>query len=134
MVFAFYKEFGKVDVLMAEALALLHGLNLCQEKGFSSFAIEVDSKALVQLVQLGLVSRWPLCHFLQPICLLLRDLNTSLSHVFREANTAVDAIAAAKLDTDLLLTPPDLLPSKVQFTIRLDLLYVSYVRMPRIRE
>ena len=29
LIFAFYKEFGEVDVLTTESLALLHGLQLC---------------------------------------------------------------------------------------------------------
>ena len=39
--FAFYKEFGNVDVLMAEALALLHGLHICYEQGLAPLVLEV---------------------------------------------------------------------------------------------
>lgn len=34
VIFSFYKEFGEASVLLAEALALLFGLNLCFERGF----------------------------------------------------------------------------------------------------
>lgn len=56
MVFAYYKEFGEVDVLLAEVRSLSYGLQLCQQRGFSSFAIEVDSKSLVRMIQTSVVS------------------------------------------------------------------------------
>ena len=43
LVFAFYKEFGEVDLLTVEALSLVWGLQFCQEKGVEDFEVEVDS-------------------------------------------------------------------------------------------
>ncbi|XP_027174266.1 uncharacterized protein LOC113773861 [Coffea eugenioides] len=42
LIFAFYKEFGAAEVLLAEDLALLHGLRLCKEKGYIALQVEVD--------------------------------------------------------------------------------------------
>ena len=43
LIFAFYKEFGEVDVLMFENLSLCWGLQLCKERDFKHFEVEVDS-------------------------------------------------------------------------------------------
>ena len=32
LIFAYYKEFGEADVLMAESLSLLYGLRICKNK------------------------------------------------------------------------------------------------------
>nr|XP_027088507.1 uncharacterized protein LOC113709854 [Coffea arabica] len=45
MIFAFYKEFGEYNVLEAEGLALLFGLQLCSQRGLRPSLVEVDSKA-----------------------------------------------------------------------------------------
>lgn len=51
VIFAFYKEFGDVDVLTAEAMSLLHRLWLCYGKGLHGIYVESDSLSLVQLVE-----------------------------------------------------------------------------------
>ena len=43
LIFAFYKEFGDVDVLTDESLSLMHGLLLCQERDCNHLLVEVDS-------------------------------------------------------------------------------------------
>ena len=65
IIFAFYKEFGEVDVLTAESLALLHGLQLCSMDFQGRLLVEVDLESLVSLVQSRGTSQWPLCNFLQ---------------------------------------------------------------------
>ncbi|XP_027174456.1 uncharacterized protein LOC113774088 [Coffea eugenioides] len=44
LVFAFYKEFGESDVLMAESLSLMHDLLLCSERQAQNLLVEVDSE------------------------------------------------------------------------------------------
>nr|XP_027088493.1 uncharacterized protein LOC113709836 [Coffea arabica] len=48
--FAYYKEFGELDMLEAETQSLLHGLQLCADREVRALTVESDSKALVQLV------------------------------------------------------------------------------------
>lgn len=50
LIFAFYKEFGDVDVLLAEALTLVAGLQCCYDRNIKGFLAEVDSGSLVYLV------------------------------------------------------------------------------------
>ena len=93
MIFAFYKEFGDYNVLEAEGLALLFGLQLCSQRGLRPSLVEVDSKALVQLVVSGVLAKWPLCNCLRKIRRLLEGFSATIAHVFREANSATDRLA-----------------------------------------
>ena len=65
LVVAYYKEFEESDVISAEALALLHGLEICVERSFQSLQVEVDSEVLVQLVSSTCSAKWPLCNHLR---------------------------------------------------------------------
>ena len=93
LIFAFYKEFGEQDVLGAECMALLFGLQLCLQKGLRPSLVEVDSKALVQLVVSGAIAKWPLCNSLRKVRGLLEDFSASISHIFREANVPANRLA-----------------------------------------
>ncbi|XP_071917253.1 uncharacterized protein [Coffea arabica] len=95
LVFAFYKEFGDVDVLMAEALALVAGLQCCRYRNFKQILVEADSCSLVCLVNSDKVAKWPACQVVRHVRVLLQDLNSTLSPVFRETNSAADALATA---------------------------------------
>nr|XP_027067839.1 uncharacterized protein LOC113693511 [Coffea arabica] len=81
LIFAFYKEFGEQDVLEAESMALLFGLQLCDQRGFCPSLVEVDSKTLVQLVGSGVIAKWPLCNILRKVRDLLEGFS-ALSHIF----------------------------------------------------
>ncbi|XP_027157989.1 uncharacterized protein LOC113759610 [Coffea eugenioides] len=93
LIFAYYKEFRELDVLMAESSSLLHGLQLCRDLARGPLLVEVDSKSLVGLLNAGATSRWPLCNTLCRIRALLSSLSATVSHVFREANASADALA-----------------------------------------
>ncbi|XP_027102972.1 uncharacterized protein [Coffea arabica] len=47
LIFAYYKEFGELDVLMAESSSLLHGLQLCRDLARGPLLVEIDFKSLV---------------------------------------------------------------------------------------
>lgn len=84
--FAFYKEFREINVLLAEAPTLRYGLQLCVGRSVSKLETEVDSELLVHLV--GRFSRagWPQCNVIRDIHQLLKGLGTPVSHVYHEAN------------------------------------------------
>nr|XP_027082338.1 uncharacterized protein LOC113704655 [Coffea arabica] len=97
LVFTFYKEFGDQGVLEAECMALLCGLQLCLQRGVYPSLVEVDSKALVQLVVSGAIAKWPLCNSLRKVRGLLEVFSAAISHVYREANVPADRLAAVGL-------------------------------------
>ncbi|XP_027171546.1 uncharacterized protein LOC113771125 [Coffea eugenioides] len=120
VVFAFYKEFGDTKVLTAEGLALLQGLQFCQERQVQGLLVEVDSQVLVHLIQSGTVSKWPLCNMLRRIRHLLASLASSCSHIFQEANSSADLMANLRWGTDFFCTSHQQLPSTVRASILLD--------------
>ena len=64
---AFYKEFGEMQVLEAEAWVLILSLELCVQMGISGIQAEVDSRLLYKLVVTNGSARWPLCNVIRRI-------------------------------------------------------------------
>nr|XP_027103123.1 uncharacterized protein LOC113724413 [Coffea arabica] len=120
LIFAFYKEFGEQDVLEAESLALLFGLQVCAQRGICPSLIEVDSKTLVQLLASGVIAKWPLCNVLRKIRDILDGFSASISHVFREANSSADRLAAVGAGGTWVYDQAHQLPPLVRASINLD--------------
>ena len=104
LLFAYHKEFGEADVLLAKSLLLLHGLHICRNRMVGNLLVEVDSESLVRLINCSVISKWPLCNVLRRIRALLWDLSSSATHIFREANTSLDKLAALRSSLDLFCT------------------------------
>ena len=83
LVFAFFKHLGDLSILKTEALASLHGLKLCRDKGINGIQVEVDSALLVQYVHAGLLGPWLLCIRLGHIRMLLQQMHGYLSRTFK---------------------------------------------------
>ena len=115
-----YKEFGEQDVLEAESMALLFGLQVCAQRGICPSLIEVDSKTLVQLVTSGVIAKWPLCNVLRKIRDLLDGFSASISHVFREANSSADRLVAVGAGGTWVYDQAHQLPPLVRASINLD--------------
>ncbi|XP_071909704.1 uncharacterized protein [Coffea arabica] len=128
VIFAFYKEFGEQDVLSAESLALFFGLHLCSQRGLRPALVEVDSKALVQLVVSGAIAKWPLCNTLRKIRGLLEGFSASVSHIFREANSSADRLAAVGAGGVCIYEHIHQVPAIVRASIVLDSRGVPGVR------
>lgn len=134
LVFAFYKEFGEADVLMAETLSLYHGLRLCQERGVRSPQVEVDSAVLVGLISSDALARWPLCNLLCRLRYLIRSLGASISHIFREANSTADRLAGLQLSSDMFFSSITQLPPIVRSSLSLDCCQYPSLRLHTVRE
>nr|XP_027093693.1 uncharacterized protein LOC113714094 [Coffea arabica] len=128
LIFAFYKEFGDQAVLEAESMALLCGLQLCHQRGLCPSLVEVDSKALVQLVGSGVIAKWPLCNTLRKVRDLLQGFSASFSHIFREANSSADRLAAIGAGGTRVYDQFQQLPALVRASIILDARGVPGVR------
>ena len=100
MIFAFYKEFGDVDVLTPESLALLQGLLFCKRVRVQRLLVEVDSTGLAHLLGSGALAKWPLCNTLRQIRAMLQSFNTTARYIFREANATVDKLAIMEAQVD----------------------------------
>ncbi|XP_071918851.1 uncharacterized protein [Coffea arabica] len=92
LIFAFYKEFREVEVLLAEALSLRYGLQLCVVRALEKLEVEVDSEVLVRLIVATSLVGWPICNVFRDIRLLLKDLESTITHVYHEANSSTDKL------------------------------------------
>nr|XP_027071886.1 uncharacterized protein LOC113696707 [Coffea arabica] len=129
LVFAFYKEFGESDVLMAESLSLMHDLLLCSERQAQNLLVEVDSETLVRLLLSRMVGRWPLCNVLRRIHGLLFDSSSSIRHVYREINGTTDSLAGLRLPQDTFFPSYLHLPLSVRTSLLLDSRSFPHVRL-----
>ena len=77
--FAFYKEFGELDVLSIETQALFFGLQECLQREIFPLLVEVDSQVLVCVLQTSKKVRWSLCITIERILSLLGQLSAKFS-------------------------------------------------------
>ncbi|XP_027184008.1 uncharacterized protein LOC113782315 [Coffea eugenioides] len=134
VIFAFYKEFGDVDILATESLSLLFGLILCVQKGMFGFAVEVDLVVLVKLILSNSLAKWPLCNTMRHIRKIISQALVGISHVFREANGVVDKLASLKLGSQRIFNSSQELPSLVKAIVALDSMSFSHFRTQVVRE
>ena len=84
----------KSSVLMAELWALYQGLNLAWEVGIKRLLVEVDSLCITQMISKQVVvpnGFYALIAAIQD--LLSRNWQATISHIYREANSAADFMA-----------------------------------------
>nr|XP_027093665.1 uncharacterized protein LOC113714069 [Coffea arabica] len=134
LIFAFYKEFGEVDVQTAESLELLQGSLYCKRVRVQLLLVEVDLAGLVRLLESGGLAKWPLCNALRQIRSMLRSFNTTATHIFRKANAASDKLATMDTQGDFFSTTLQQLPKDVRATIFLDSRGIPFVRTQVVRE
>ena len=103
VIFAYYREFGELDVLEAEAQSFRDDLHICANWAVCTLTVESESKVLVQLVNSDVVSKWPVYNVLREIRHFLHRMRAPLQHVFREANSVADALASFQVGGASLL-------------------------------
>nr|XP_027090349.1 uncharacterized protein LOC113711381 [Coffea arabica] len=120
LIFAFYKEFGEKGVLGAEALALQEGLRECVTRGVQGVLVEVDSAALVSLVNSSALGGWVHCNLLRRIRRLLRQVVGTVTHIYREANMVADRLAALQGGPSSVFESVQQLPRDVRGCLAMD--------------
>ncbi|KAJ0094336.1 hypothetical protein Patl1_15029 [Pistacia atlantica] len=77
----------------AELKALIAGVSLCKELGFSQLNIESDSTLVVSWLSSRKCTAWYLWDYWDELLSLLREVHFIISHQFLEGNTAADFLA-----------------------------------------
>ncbi|KAJ1381907.1 Ribonuclease H-like superfamily [Sesbania bispinosa] len=96
------------------------------ERRFSNVILESDSKNAINFVLRGLPKHHPCYNLVQNIKSLARSFHSVVwSHVFREANTATDAMAHMGQSLNCNYREFSSLPSQVDYLILADLASVS---------
>ena len=80
---------------VAEAMALLWGLQLFRERQIKELTIEGDSKLVIDLVKGEARPGWNILNIILDIKQVLNEMKIAhLQHIYREGNQVVDAAAA----------------------------------------
>lgn len=120
LVFTFYKEFGQVDVLIAEALCLQAGLKLCLAQSMGHLTVEVDAKSLVQLVNSNVLAKWPLCRIIQNIWMLIKEMHATLNFIYWEGSLVAVALVSVRLGLGVVFTEFYQLPPTARASCQFD--------------
>jgi ribonuclease HI len=106
----FYGAADQPNILYAEIMAILHGLELCWNKGFRNVACFSDSLQAITLIEQGVLPYHSFANELQIITQLRnRTWNVTIEHTLREGNRCVDHLAkvGARSNSPLvILTEP----------------------------
>jgi ribonuclease HI len=126
----FYGTAAQPNVLYAEIMAILHGLEVCWNKGFRNVVCFSDSLQAVTLVKEGVSLFHSFANELQKICQLRSRVWTVLfEHTFREGNRCADHLAklgAASNSSLVIISVP---PLKLTSLLQADAEGVSIVRV-----
>ncbi|KAH9687878.1 hypothetical protein KPL70_014934 [Citrus sinensis] len=90
---AFGSFLGHQSILFAELMALLEGLDLAAQLGFSDLEVESDSATIVSWAISSSLVRWDFTYILGRVRALASRSSISIRHVFREATSAADFMA-----------------------------------------
>ncbi|EOY06956.1 Uncharacterized protein TCM_021518 [Theobroma cacao] len=93
MIFGFSENFGPYNSTQAELMALHRGLLLCNEYNISRVWIEIDAKAIVQMLHEGHKGYSRTQYLLSFICQCLSGISYRISHIHRESNQAADYLS-----------------------------------------
>ena len=119
---------GSRTNMEAEAMALLEGLQ--SSASFHSLQVEMDSQALLNMVNGNGRVPWRLWHTISCIQSLVLDRQVIFTHVYREANAVADGLACLASSTCVSQSfPPSPLSDHIRGLARLDRIQMPYVRL-----
>ncbi|XVE95435.1 hypothetical protein REPUB_Repub02eG0096900 [Reevesia pubescens] len=126
---AFIYKIGISSILTAELWAILHGLQICWEKGYRRVLLESDSLEAIQKLN-GQISAFdPNHHLIKTIKELhQRDWFCTFHHVYREANGCADWMATHDFHLDLGLHNFDIPPGDLFPLLMADAVGVAWPR------
>jgi ribonuclease HI len=107
----FYGKADQPNILYAEIMAILHGLELCWNKGFRNVTCLSDSLQAVTLIKQGVLPYHSFANELQIITHLRnRTWNVTIKHTLREGNRCADHLAkvgaGSNAPLEILTEPP----------------------------
>ncbi|XP_075091582.1 uncharacterized protein LOC142171777 [Nicotiana tabacum] len=122
MIKAFAEFYGQGNNNLAEAKAMLYGVKLCCNCGFSKVIVESDSMLIVNLVNQRIKPPWQLTQIIEQIREVTETGNFLFVHIFREGNAIVDHLAklGESSKTFHIFNQVVSLPMKIRASLKLD--------------
>lgn len=125
---AFYMPLEAISSFDAELQALLHGLYLAKEFNRPIW-IELDALEVVRLLESGRPGAWQTHHTLINIRALVTQMQTWITHIFREGNQPADYMATMGVGSHALhLVYPHSAPKSF-----MDLVVMDQIGYPSFR-
>lgn len=90
---AFAKYLGIGSSNLAEAKAIIYGLQWCISHRFQSIILESDSLIIVNMIKGKSNTAWQLQNSIDAITQMLSQTTNIVQHCYREANQVADALA-----------------------------------------
>ena len=133
VIFAHADFYDDTTNYIAEAKALLQGLHICKTRGMDHIDIEVDSLMLQQIICRRIATPWAIAYEIRQIETILRQIDYSISHVYRENNRAADFLAnwGFKVRKFVVLQHMNI-PRKLVGIVRIDRSGLKSVRVPKM--
>ncbi|KAM7493274.1 hypothetical protein LguiB_027883 [Lonicera macranthoides] len=93
VLFACADYYANTTNSIAEAKALLQGLQVSKEKEFDHIDIEVYSLMLKNIIEGSMATPWSIAYEVRKIKHLLSHMEYIIAHTYRESNQAADFLA-----------------------------------------
>ncbi|KAI3443768.1 hypothetical protein Pfo_000433 [Paulownia fortunei] len=130
---AFYEAIGVQTNSVAELHAVLRGLMLAIERGFTRIWIEVDSKLVVQLLTGNSMANWTHQSFITRDRSLLRGVEYKITHLLREGNKVADCLAnMACILLDSNVFQQNNIPNEICGLVKADTLKLTSFRFKNV--
>ncbi|CAI9759581.1 unnamed protein product [Fraxinus pennsylvanica] len=129
LVAGFCVKYGHGSNNEAELRAVISGVELCKEMGFQQVEIECDSAVVVNWLTHSLCKIWYLWDYWDELLKLLSGISFTISHQYREANSAADLLARQGADgLTMRYMQSDQIPKLLRGIIRMDKLGLPNIR------
>lgn len=120
---------GYCTVPQAELWAIIYGLRLAKDRGFSNIHVESDSLTAVNLINGGCLASHQCKPLVNEIKKLLPEVDRpQVTHVFREANQVADRLATYALSLDMNCKFFDVIPDFLILSLLGDVCKTIYPR------
>lgn len=125
----FAVKLGKCTVPQAELWAVIYGLRLAKDRGFSNIHVESDSLIAVNLINGGCLASHQCRPLVNEIKKLIPEVDRAqVTHVFWKANQVADCLATYALSLDMDCKIFDVIPDYLGLSLLGDVCKTIYPR------
>ncbi|XP_060212308.1 uncharacterized protein LOC132639948 [Lycium barbarum] len=119
---AFAEYYGDCSNNLAEAKAMLRGIILCINSGFTNVIVESDSMIILNLIKRIKKPPWQLNHIIEQVMDLIKNDNFIFCHTLREGNNTADMLAnlGEEAKNTFIFSGTVSIPSNIRASIKLE--------------
>uniref|UniRef100_M1BVH0 RNase H family protein n=2 Tax=Solanum tuberosum TaxID=4113 RepID=M1BVH0_SOLTU len=136
VIMAFTINLGEGTSSWAEAMSMLHGMQLCIQRGVNMIIGETDSILLAKAITKSWSIPWRMYIPVKKIQKIVEEHGFTINHCLREANQPANKLASISLSTDVnqVFNSYTNLPSLVKGLVNLDRMNLPTFRSKRTKD